>query len=407
MPNLNNFFVPRALLAVLPCILVVVSVDRALHAGLMVPVPFILILLAVIVAGTFGGFWSGIVGGLVSTAFLFHAHADELGPEILTGTYARTTFAAFVFTTVGAMLGRLKDKHIEAVQALTRQEQHLRVALSKEIADKDAQTASIQKNEQRFSRAVRVARVGYFTWDAKTGNCLFCSEHYAELHGMTPEAFIERSNGTTPFTELIHKDDHLIFNTAIAKLDSGEKIEVEYRVVRADGSVRFISQFAEPIFDDAGEVIETVGCTIDLTDLREAEARVRQSQRIKAIGTLTGGVAHDFNNLLAVIMGNIELTTDGALSNQQKEYLKEALNATKRGADLINNLLSFARRAHLKPTRVNLNTQLQNSIGWGLRILPKNIAIENSLMAGLWDTELDVTSLDNAVINLLLNARDA
>lgn len=224
---------------------------------------------------------------------------------------------------------------------------------------------------------------------------------------MTPGAFVERSKGTVPFTELIHEEDRSIFNAAIAKLDGGEDIEVEYRVVRADGSVRFISQFAEPTFDDTGKVFETVGCTIDLIALREAEARVRQSQRIEAIGTLTGGVAHDFNNLLAVIMGNIELTTDGALSKQQKEYLKEALDATKRGADLSNNLLSFARRAHLRPTRVNLNKHLQNSISWGLRILPENISIENSLMAGLWDTELDATSLDNAVINLLFNARDA
>lgn len=407
MPNLNNFFLPRPLLAVLPCILVVVSVDRALHAGLMVPVPFILVLLAVIVAGTFGGFWSGVVAGLVSSALLFHAHADELGPEMLTGTFAHTAFAAFVFTTVGALLGRLKDKHIEAVQALTRQEQDLRVALSKETAEKNAQAARIQENEQRLRRAVRIARVGYCTWDVKTGNCLFCSEHYAELHGLTPSAFVERSKGAAPFIELIHEEDRSIFNAAIAKLDSGEKIEVEYRIVRADGSVRFINQFAEPIIDDTGEVIETVGCTIDLTDLREAEARLRQSQRIEAIGTLTGGVAHDFNNLLAVIMGNIELTTDGALSDQQKEYLRDALRATKRGADLSKNLLSFARRAHLRPIRVSLNTQLQNSVGWGLRILPENISIENSLMAGLWDTELDVTSLDNAVINLLLNARDA
>lgn len=111
MQNLKNFFLPRPLLAVLPCILVVVCIDLALHAGLMVPVPFILVLLAVIVAGI-GGFWSGVVGGLVSSAFFFHVHADEVGPEMLTGTLAHTAFAAFVFATVGVLLGRLKDKHI-------------------------------------------------------------------------------------------------------------------------------------------------------------------------------------------------------------------------------------------------------------------------------------------------------
>ncbi|MEP6067265.1 MAG: ATP-binding protein [Paracoccaceae bacterium] len=407
MAVLSSLSLLRRLLAVVPSIVVIAFIDVALHLGLTVPVPFITVLLSVVVAGSLGGFWPGLSVGLISSVFLFHAYSNGLGPVMLTGEFTKTAFSASIFTTVGVILGRLKDNHTRAVLALTEQERVLRLALSIETAKKDKQAAIILQSEERLRRAVRVARVGYFTWDVKTGNCLFCSDHFADLFGMTPDALIEQSKGTAPFIKLIHEDDHLIFSAAVAKVDKGEAMEVEYRIVHPDETVRFVRQFAEPIFDDTGQVVETVGCTIDLTDLREAEARVRQSQRIEAIGTLTGGIAHDFNNLLAVIMGNIELTVDGDLSELQKEYLKEALWATKRGAELSKNLLSFARRAHLTPVRMNLNKHIQNSVGWGLRILPENISIENSFMAGLWDTELDATSLDNAVINLLLNARDA
>lgn len=408
MSNLINSIPAWRLIFVLPCLAVIAIVNRSLYMGTEIPVPFILVLLTVMAAGTFGGLWAGLLSGLASSAFLIHTCIQQLSPSALTGSWGNTLFACFVFTAVGVFSGRLKDQQQDLIASLTHRDAKLRKELSNEIEEKETQTARVRNHEQRLQRAVRVANIGHFTWDVETGTCLYCSDLYAANFGLTSDEFIERSKGQAPFIDFIHRDDRASFEAAVAEVDHGTAMETEYRVVRADGTIRFIRQFAEPIFDDEGRITETVGCTIDLTNLRETEARLRQSQRIEAIGTLTGGVAHDFNNLLAVIMGNIELTMEGEpLSQERVENLNEALTATRRGADLSQNLLSFARRAHLDPSRVNLNEQIQTTTGWALRVLPENISIETSFMAGLWDAELDVTSLGNAVINLLLNARDA
>ena len=205
----------------------------------------------------------------------------------------------------------------------------------------------------------------------------------------------------------MHADDHQIAEKAIGKAYSGESQTFGFRSIHPNGKIRYISQIVEPVIGENGKVSSIVGTSIDMTELREAEARVRQSQRIEAIGTLTGGVAHDFNNLLAIILGNLELSLEADQEDDRSELIQASIRATMRGADLTKNLLSFARRAHLVPTRMNLNQTIQNTMAWGSRVLPETIRIENSLMAGLWDVELDVTSTENAIINILLNARDA
>ena len=134
---------------------------------------------------------------------------------------------------------------------------------------------------------------------------------------------------------------------------------------------------------------------------------MRQSQRIEAVGTLTGGVAHDFNNLLAIILGNLELCLEMGRKDDWRDLVQASIHATQRGAGLTKNLLSFSRRAHLEPTRLNLNQNVQNTMAWCTRVLSETIIIETSLQAGLWDVEVDETSIETSIINILLNARDA
>jgi len=150
-----------------------------------------------------------------------------------------------------------------------------------------------------------------------------------------------------------------------------------------------------------------IGSTIDLTKLHEAEDRLRKAQRIEVIGNLTGGVAHDFNNLLAIVLGNLELVLLTDDPKLRQEFLEEAIKATHRGADLSKNLLSFARKAQLSPTRINLNEVVLRTLKWSSRILPESLNIQTSLPKDLWDSELDLVSVESAVINLLVNARDA
>ncbi len=133
---------------------------------------------------------------------------------------------------------------------------------------------------------------------------------------------------------------------------------------------------------------------------------------MEAIGNLTGGIAHDFNNLLEVIMGNLELLREDIVHERTNiedalQLIDASVDATVRGADLTRNMLSFARRARLQPTEFNLNKLVGQTRSWIGRTLPSNIRLETSLLASLWTIRADETSAQSALLNLILNARDA
>ncbi len=139
----------------------------------------------------------------------------------------------------------------------------------------------------------------------------------------------------------------------------------------------------------------------------ELQAQLAASQRLESIGKLTGGVAHDFNNLLAVILGNLELLEDDQLSKAQMALIDAAIASTLRGADLTKNMLAYARRASLDPKIVDLNNIARHAKNWVGRTLPEAIDIETSLLASLWPVQVDPSTLESALLNLMLNARDA
>ncbi|WP_417210952.1 ATP-binding protein [Antarctobacter sp.] len=391
----------------LPTLISVVLVDASAHTGIPFPAPFLTIFVSVVLAASLGGQRAGFAAGLIAALFVVKAYSDQYGPPSLTGGVQQVIFGAVLFFLIGMLLGRLRDQRDASMQALRQHEQDLEISLQKELAERARQEAIVAEREAQLVTATRIAGLGHFSFEAFTGNCNYCSEQHAANLGMTAEQFMTIAQGDGPQLPHVHPDDRSIVLDAIDKLNSGESQTFEYRLLNASGEVRYIRQIEVPRSDETGKVVEHIGTSMDITDLRLAEARVRQSQRIEVIGTLTGGVAHDFNNLLAVILGNLELCLELDREEDRRELIQSAIKATVRGAGLTRNLLSFARRAHLEPKRINLNQTIQDTMAWGSRVLPKTIALENSLMAGLWDVELDATSAENAIINILLNARDA
>ncbi|WP_299934679.1 response regulator [uncultured Pelagimonas sp.] len=147
-----------------------------------------------------------------------------------------------------------------------------------------------------------------------------------------------------------------------------------------------------------------------LEDQRQQEllqTQLAASQRLETIGQLTGGVAHDFNNLLAVTLGNLELLQDEKDDEKRAQHLDACIHATLRGADLTRSMLSYARRAPLQPQVVDLNKLVRDTKNWAGRTLPSHIDVETSLLARLWPVEVDPGLAESALLNLILNARDA
>ncbi|MCT4558926.1 MAG: response regulator [Pelagimonas sp.] len=140
---------------------------------------------------------------------------------------------------------------------------------------------------------------------------------------------------------------------------------------------------------------------------KELQAQLAASQKMEAIGQLTGGVAHDFNNLLAVILGNLELIQEETIGAPAHDLVQPCIDATLRGADLTRSMLSFARKAPLKPCVLDLNTLVKDTKDWTSRTLPSTIDVETALSPDLWQTKTDPVAAESALINLILNARDA
>jgi PAS domain S-box-containing protein len=205
--------------------------------------------------------------------------------------------------------------------------------------------------------------------------------------------------------EFVHRDDLALAAMQIAKLAHGPTtLAFESRVRTKDGGVLLIACSAEP----AGDDFYVVGR--DVTEQRAAEEALRQAQKMEAVGQLTGGIAHDFNNLLQGITGSLNLIqkriAQGRLAELDR-YISGAMASAGRAAALTHRLLAFSRRQPLNPRAVRANPLVSSMEDLLRRTLGERINFKLELAADPWPTMCDPNQLENAILNLVINARDA
>jgi PAS domain S-box-containing protein len=210
-----------------------------------------------------------------------------------------------------------------------------------------------------------------------------------------------------PFLDIVDPADHGETAVVVARLGRGETVSGFVDRVRArDGQDRTIMWTAVPEPDTA--LFYIVGR--DLTDQHRAEEQLRQAQKMEAVGQLTGGIAHDFNNLLTGISGSLELLqarmAQGRLTELDR-YINAAQGASKRAAALTHRLLAFSRRQTLDPKPTDVNRLVSGMTELIRRTVGPAIEIEVVVAAGLWPILVDPPQLENALLNLCINARDA
>jgi PAS domain S-box-containing protein len=217
---------------------------------------------------------------------------------------------------------------------------------------------------------------------------------------------------TQSYFDLVHPDDLDLVNARIHDLRvTGMPMRYENRLKRSDGTWCWIAWTLA--LDPDTERIHGVGrdVTADRETqeaLRHAEEALRFAQKMEAIGKLTGGIAHDFNNLLQVIGGNLQLLAeDVAGSERPAQRVRNALAGVARGAKLAAQLLAFGRRQPLAPKVVNLGRFVRGLDDMLRRALGDGIEIETIVSGGLWNTLVDPFQVENALLNLAINARDA
>jgi PAS domain S-box-containing protein len=284
----------------------------------------------------------------------------------------------------------------------------------------------LREREQRLRVALSAGRMGTFLFDEATG--MVQADETAQRHlGLPPQYSL------TQFFERVHPDDHEAIRASLAKgREKGGSFSYEFRTVDPDGRIRWIAVHGIAEHDANGKPTRRIGVNYDITEqkaLQEAlEARVAErtadlreeiqhreaiqadllrSQKLQAVGELAGGMAHDFNNLLTVITGNLELLGLRQLDDKSSDLIRRAEEAAKMGARLSGRLLAIGRRQRLQPVELELNGVTRSMTDVLRRTLGDQIEIHMDLAPDLWPALADLSEVENAILNIAINARDA
>jgi signal transduction histidine kinase len=183
---------------------------------------------------------------------------------------------------------------------------------------------------------------------------------------------------------------------------------MQFRVPWPDGRVRWLSAKGRVVTDPAGKPIGLLGIAIDVTERKELEQRLVQSQRMEALGQLAGDIAHDFNNVLMAIIGFSEFALHGLPPDDMRaKDLTEIKNASQSGQMLARQLLAFSRKQPLNPTRLDLNGVITSAQGILQQLLGRQVKLETLLSATLPGVWADAGQIQQVLVNLAVNARDA
>lgn len=278
------------------------------------------------------------------------------------------------------------------------------VIVGLDVTDQLRNELALRESEKRFALAVKQLTI--WDWDIQSDS-LYMSPGFADRLGYSAEEFDKiRAPG---LSSIMHPDDVGRYRTKLWDHlnNPGSVFRNEHRFRTRSGDYRWYLATGQTVTNEDGKAMRFSGALMDITDRVELEAQLHQAQKMEAIGNLTGGVAHDFNNLLAVVLGNLELIKESDKTDDVSGFVDAATNATRRGAELVKNMLGFARRSRLQPTVVDLNSLLDSAKSWFARVLPANIALDFAVAPDLWQTKADPALAQNAILNIVLNARDA
>jgi len=191
----------------------------------------------------------------------------------------------------------------------------------------------------------------------------------------------------------------------VSVMNAGTILDQEMRFDFPEGE-RYFHIVKFPLIDAEGRTTGVGGITTEITRRKKTEEQLYQAQKMEAVGQLTGGIAHDFNNLLAVILGNADMLSD-AVGEENRDRIEALTRAAQRGADLTRRLLAFSRKQILEPKIINANDVLADILTLLHRTLGEDIEIEAVTADDLWSCNVDPAQLENALLNLANNARDA
>jgi len=264
--------------------------------------------------------------------------------------------------------------------------------------------AALRESEERFRQVVESIHEVFWMTDVEHREMFYVSPGYETIWGRPTAHLIE---SPTAWLDAIHPEDRERVAKAMRTKQVTGEYDETYRIVRPDGSVRWIRDRAFPVQRKGEPVTRVAGVAEDVTERKLLEAQFLRAQRMEAIGTLASGVAHDLNNILAPMLMAASLLKESASNARDREMLQMVERSAERGADLIRQLLSYSRGVPGVRVPVQPKHLLREVEGMIRETFPREITITFTLKKDLWPVVADATQLHQVMMNLCVNARDA
>ena len=288
------------------------------------------------------------------------------------------------------------------VKARTAELERANARLAHANAEVDEIAGALRLSEERL-KSIIDSIPAFIAYVDRNEVYQFANRGYAEWLGLTKDAIVGRR-----IAELFGDKIYPLIAEQLKVASTGERVTYEYSRKLDNGRTVHARSVIVPEVSAHGEVMGYFVLSTDITDQKASQAALVQAQKMEAVGQLTGGLAHDFNNLLTIIIGNLSaLKSQLPPCGNTREHLDPALHAARRGAELIKRLLTFSRDQALEPRAVEVGALVHNMAQLLARSLTESIRLQTRLPQAALYAFVDPHQLENALLNLALNARDA
>jgi PAS domain S-box-containing protein len=279
------------------------------------------------------------------------------------------------------------------------------VVFARDITERKRNEDTLLKTATRLQLATASAHLGIWEWDARSNEYIWDDRTY--------EYFDIKRDGSPitleKWTNYLHPNDveRVIAERQAAVM--GERVyDTEYRVVHSNGSIRVVKVDGVVVRDESGRALRMIGINKDITEQKDLEEKLRQAQKMEAMGQFAGGIAHDFNNILSAIIGYVYVTlTKMAGDDPQRSNIEQILLAAERAAYLTRDILLFSRKQVSERKAVDLNEIVMAMDNFLKRVISEDIAYKMTLQKGTIPILADMHQLEQVFMNLATNARDA
>lgn len=297
---------------------------------------------------------------------------------------------------IAVSVSPIRDTHGRVVGA---------ASIKRDVTERKAAAEALARSQERLRLALKAARMGTWQWDVAT-NTLGWDEQLHELYGIEPGQRVTRYED---FIDRVHEDDRAFVAASVQRALQGDGgLDYEFRIVLPGGRVRWLTDQGRVMRDPMGNPLYMTGVCLDMTERKLLEERLRQAQRMDSVGQLAGGIAHEANNMMSVVLGCADYVLQrDDLPTPVREDVDQIWKAATRTAGITRQLLAFSRRQVLQPQVLDLNATVRDLEAILSRTLGETRVLRMHLSPTLGPIRADPGQLEQVLINLTLNARDA